>query len=332
MWLFTKLGFFSVVCARLDGGKGRPDVTRLMIRARNPDHLSALKQAFPEQLGSTEIVLSDRTDYPARIFVPKDVFARSVLPVLAMQIDYDNFKSELTRSGQHKYHDACSSVWGVMLRLQPPRRREFVEPYERPSRFLDHDFDRRTHAPKNEPRKPKGDPESIDLPDADRVVVLVGEWSVGGHVMAERYIFENLDQYRRTRMAVRDAAQRGWCDPIARSRLALIRMTKGEADLKYPNLIRVDMKGVEPAKFLPAHLGFANRSDGTTAVEPSPEPKMGEVSHVGPIECEGCQRPLPDPDDIVWADADGRVDPKAPRDASVSWCVSCLPPQVESGS
>src|SRR6185295_9914327 len=53
MWLFTKHGFYSAVCARTgDGRHGQPpDVTRIMVRARVKEHLNGLKDRFPDLLG-----------------------------------------------------------------------------------------------------------------------------------------------------------------------------------------------------------------------------------------------------------------------------------------
>jgi hypothetical protein len=44
MWIFSKYGFFSAVCARQgDGSHGQPvDPERMMVRARDQGHLEAL--------------------------------------------------------------------------------------------------------------------------------------------------------------------------------------------------------------------------------------------------------------------------------------------------
>lgn len=64
MWLFTKHGFFSAVCARRGNGKhGQPvDPSRIMVRARVRGYLKALQTRFPDQLGSCEILDSGGTD------------------------------------------------------------------------------------------------------------------------------------------------------------------------------------------------------------------------------------------------------------------------------
>jgi hypothetical protein len=122
MWLFTKYGFYSVVCARQgDGRHGQPvDRERLMVRARSEAHLKALKDRFPEELGDVNVLETPSTDYRYRMFVKKAVWSR-VLVGLNEEMDYDNFKSEAHRTGKHdggSYEHALHQVWSVMNRLQ----------------------------------------------------------------------------------------------------------------------------------------------------------------------------------------------------------------------
>ncbi|HWP24081.1 MAG TPA: hypothetical protein VNM15_07900 [Candidatus Binatia bacterium] len=122
MWVFTKHGFFSAVCARQGSGKhGQPvDPKRIMVRARVRAHLEALKKRFPDLLGQCKIQEFAGTDYAFRIFVAKSVWSQ-VLAGLAEETDYDNFKSEVARhqgkagaAYEHSLHD----VWAVMYKLQ----------------------------------------------------------------------------------------------------------------------------------------------------------------------------------------------------------------------
>ncbi len=122
MWVFTKYGFFSVVCARQGSGKrGQPvDPNRMMIRARVRGHLEALKKRFSEFLGQCAIQEFSGTDYAFRIFVPKAVWSQ-VLASLAEEADYDNFKSEVARhqgNAGAAYEHSLHAVWSVMYRLQ----------------------------------------------------------------------------------------------------------------------------------------------------------------------------------------------------------------------
>ena len=116
MWLFTKHGFFSVVSARQgDGKQGRPiDTTRLVVRARVRGHLEALKKRWPEHLGPCDIRAFGGTDYAFRMFVDKHAWSR-VLSELALETDYDNFKTEVARhEAGSPYEHALHDVWSVM--------------------------------------------------------------------------------------------------------------------------------------------------------------------------------------------------------------------------
>ena len=115
MWIFTKHGFFSAVCARTGDGKhGQPvDPDRIMVRARVRNHLEAVKKRFPDLLGDCEVQESAGTDYAYRLFVQKSAWIQ-VVAELAQETDYDNFKSAVARhqgragmAYEHSLHD----VW-----------------------------------------------------------------------------------------------------------------------------------------------------------------------------------------------------------------------------
>ena len=122
MWLFTRYGFFSAVCARTgDGRHNQPvDPERIMVRARCRDHLQALQGQFSQQLGGREILEFSQSDYAYRIFVPKAAWSQ-VLAALGDELDYDNFKAEVARFQQGQepaYLAARHNVWAEMSRLQ----------------------------------------------------------------------------------------------------------------------------------------------------------------------------------------------------------------------
>ncbi|GMV11400.1 MAG: hypothetical protein AMXMBFR55_31340 [Gemmatimonadota bacterium] len=122
MWLFTKHGFFSAVCARQgDGAHGQPvDTSRMMVRARLRPHLEALTARFPDELEGCEIVETKRSDYAFRLFVGKAAWTR-VAAALAEEIDYDNFKDEVEKyqgDDGAGYHHALGDIWSVMYELQ----------------------------------------------------------------------------------------------------------------------------------------------------------------------------------------------------------------------
>jgi hypothetical protein len=122
MWLFTKIGFFSAVCARQGDGKhGQPvDIDRIMVRARIRGHLEALKKCFPDLLNESEIKESAGTDYAFRLFLQKSAWTQ-VVAGLAEETDYDNFKSDVARhqgKAGAAYERSLHDVWAVMQRLQ----------------------------------------------------------------------------------------------------------------------------------------------------------------------------------------------------------------------
>ena len=122
MWIFTRHGFYSAVCARQGDGKhGQSiDPDRIMVRARVCGHLEALTKRFPDLLAECPIQVDARTDYGFRIFVQKSVWMQ-VIAGLAEETDYGNFKSEAKRhqgKAGAAYEDALYDVWSVMHRLQ----------------------------------------------------------------------------------------------------------------------------------------------------------------------------------------------------------------------
>ncbi len=122
MWIFTKHGFFSAVCARQGNGKhGQPvDPDRIMVRARLRGHLNALKKQFPNLLSGCEVQESAGTDYAYRLFVQKPEWIK-VLAALAEETDYDNFKSEVAHhqgKAGAAYEHSLHEVWSVMHNLQ----------------------------------------------------------------------------------------------------------------------------------------------------------------------------------------------------------------------
>jgi hypothetical protein len=127
MWIFTKHGFFSAVCARQgDGMHGQPvDTDRIMVRARIRGHLEALKKRFHDCLGDCEIQEFAGTDYAYRLFTRKSAWTQ-VLAGMAEETDYDNFKSAVaSHQGQAgaAYQHSLHEVWPVMHKLQKYERK-----------------------------------------------------------------------------------------------------------------------------------------------------------------------------------------------------------------
>lgn len=122
MWIFTKYGFYSVVCPQEDDGGlgGQVDPSRVMVRCRLREHIEALKARFPELLADCDVKVSSHADYAFRIIVEKQVWSR-VLLRLNDDVNYDNFKAEVARfqgPDGAAYEDSLHDVWSMMHSLQ----------------------------------------------------------------------------------------------------------------------------------------------------------------------------------------------------------------------
>ena len=118
MWLITPEGFFSAVEKPGDRADGM-----LTVRTRNRDDIKALKRYFPD----AKPYRVRYSDYEWRNRVAKDEWAQAVAR-MALEIDYSNFKNEVTRRQGRERHDIYSRVWSVLLGLERrdasgPRRR-----------------------------------------------------------------------------------------------------------------------------------------------------------------------------------------------------------------
>lgn len=106
MWLFTTVGFFSVVRDNKADGQG------LLVRARVREDLEQLREKYLPELGKTT---HDSTrDYPYRAKCSHDAFAQAAARI-ALEIDYSNFKGEVARKQGWDREKLYSQVWSVML-------------------------------------------------------------------------------------------------------------------------------------------------------------------------------------------------------------------------
>jgi hypothetical protein len=107
MWLFTNVGFFSVV--------QKPGTDCLTVRGRVAGDLDRLREHYLPELSAT--VAGAGTDYPYRATVGHEEFARA-LAQLVRDVDYPNFKSEVgARMGYERAH-VYGRVWGALLDLE----------------------------------------------------------------------------------------------------------------------------------------------------------------------------------------------------------------------
>jgi len=108
MWLFTPNFFVSVVQKPQD--KRRDTLT---LRTRNRADIDALIAAhFPD----AKPYRVAHSDYEWRIRVPKQAFAEAVSQ-MALDIDYANYKDEVTRRQGRERHDVYLRVWSALLSI-----------------------------------------------------------------------------------------------------------------------------------------------------------------------------------------------------------------------
>ena len=114
MWIMTTVGFFSIV--------EKPDTApRLTIRARIRQDLIALKKRYLPNLG--RIKESDDTDYRFRATATRADVAKA-LSQIAKDIDYSNFKDEVSLVQGPQRVFVYHKVWAALLDLQPLGRRK----------------------------------------------------------------------------------------------------------------------------------------------------------------------------------------------------------------
>ena len=113
------MGFYSATIHR-PGSGSHPAI--LKVRARLREHLEALQERFPIQLGGLVVIETITSDYRFRILVPKPQWVE-VAAGLAGDISYTNFKSaaELAQGVEgRRFVDALHVVWTIMHQLQAP--------------------------------------------------------------------------------------------------------------------------------------------------------------------------------------------------------------------
>lgn len=107
MWIFTTLGFFSVVAHR-------DDDAMVLVRARAREDLEALRD---RHLAGHDILEWEGSDYRFRLLASRDDWAR-VAGELAAGIDYANFKDAVGERQGASRARLYSRVWQTMFALQ----------------------------------------------------------------------------------------------------------------------------------------------------------------------------------------------------------------------
>jgi 8-oxo-dGTP pyrophosphatase MutT (NUDIX family) len=106
MWIFTVIGFFSIV--------QKPGTDFLTVRTRAKGDLDALRERYLPSLSPT--AAKGGTDYPWRATVDHAAFAEA-MKHMVLDVTYDNYKSAVAsaqgKARAHAYHD----VWAALLDL-----------------------------------------------------------------------------------------------------------------------------------------------------------------------------------------------------------------------
>lgn len=102
MWLFTNTGFVSAV----SNGKD------LMVRARDRESLEPIAAS-----AKTTILASPQNDYPYRVIVTHEFFAKWVSH-MATSITYKNFKSEVAATRGYDFAHPLMKVWSAMHEVE----------------------------------------------------------------------------------------------------------------------------------------------------------------------------------------------------------------------
>jgi len=108
MWLFTKVGFFSISEPREEPG-------RIQVRARVEGDLESLRNKYLPEL--TETVRLQGRDYPYRGYCSKPELSKAVAKI-AMDIDYSNFKNEVEKTQGRPREEVYAQVWRVMYNAE----------------------------------------------------------------------------------------------------------------------------------------------------------------------------------------------------------------------
>lgn len=122
-WLFTKVGFFSVVKKGPEAKQGL-----VCVRSRFKEDLDKLRDTYVPTLGRTEE--RPYTDYPYRAFVPQKEFSEGMAAMFE-DLDYDNFKDEVAHVQGYPRAKLYGEVWGTMFNAEERLKAKGVYPVKR---------------------------------------------------------------------------------------------------------------------------------------------------------------------------------------------------------
>lgn len=110
MWVMTTRGFYSAV-------QHRTKPNKVLIRARCEEDIRAL-----EEIVEIEPFRLDASDYEWRIEMDAADWVKA-LATLALDIDYDNFKTAVGKRQGHERSSVYMKVWSALLSLEAGRKK-----------------------------------------------------------------------------------------------------------------------------------------------------------------------------------------------------------------
>jgi hypothetical protein len=127
MWLYTKLGFFSVT-----DEPGDPETLRVRARSRT-DLTILLAHAYSSIEDWPEVITTPERDYPFRVLVPKDEWLDVLAPAIMRANDYGGFKHHLPERLEW-LEPTLVRIWAVTAEayshLHPKEKQWVVEKLE----------------------------------------------------------------------------------------------------------------------------------------------------------------------------------------------------------
>jgi hypothetical protein len=124
MWLFTDTGFVSAVVSK-------EDHTKISVRARDKKSLESFVKMF-----KVKIVELQARDYEYRVYITKEQLNKWTSTRIE-ELNYDNFKTQVTKTRGYEFADPLHGVWAEMLAVsdKKPKKRGSLG-----SRWSDYDY------------------------------------------------------------------------------------------------------------------------------------------------------------------------------------------------
>lgn len=113
MWILSKHGFYAVA-------ENRDDKSTVIVRARVRKDLERFVVLVP---GGAKITYHHNYDYPYRIIIGKGPYVDAMVQI-ASNVDYDNFKSLITKLYGHARHMVYMTVWSALKKLEANPKRQ----------------------------------------------------------------------------------------------------------------------------------------------------------------------------------------------------------------